>query len=95
MKIMYEVNWYSIDDVFTHCSISKIRVTRQEGSNISAIDSEGRTFLGDEENYFNTEEEAVENIKISLTDTLYDLNKTIEEAQANMNNINKYLETLK
>jgi hypothetical protein len=61
---MYDVNWHYTNDVFSHCSVTPIKVIRESvlpgctGVSITAKDSNGRKFQGSPDNYYATEEAA-------------------------------------
>ena len=83
-KTMYEINWHSVDNVFSHCSVTPITVIREgifpgcSSVSITAIDSEGNKFQGSPEYYYLTEEEAWEAIKIELESNIKTLTREIE-----------------
>ena len=76
-KKMYEVNWHSIGDKFSHCTVTAITVTREgilpgcTGVTITAIDHEGGEFQGSPGNYHNTEAEAwAEAAEVAISETI-------------------------
>ncbi len=72
MKTMWEINYHWNDDAFSHYSVTPIKIVRQgilagcSKESITAINSYGREFQGLADNYYNTESDAWEKIKIDL-----------------------------
>lgn len=75
-KTMYEVNWHYTNDVFSHCSVTPIKVIRESvlpgctGVSITAKDSNGRKFQGSPDNYYATEEAAWAAAKAELAESI-------------------------
>ena len=75
-KKMYEVNWHSIGDKFSHCTVTAITVTREgilpgsTGVTITATDHDGREFRGSPGDYHNTEAEAWAEVKAVISETI-------------------------
>ena len=99
-KTMYEINWHSVDDVFSHCSVTPITVIREgifpgcSTVSITAIDRDGRKFRGYPEDYYSTEEEAWEEVKAMLSESIRRTVKKIEELQEDLDTQEKYLDRL-
>lgn len=73
-KKMYEVNWHHVNDKFSHCTVTSIRVIREgvlpgcSGVTITAIDHTGRKFQGSPDNYCISEEIAWDKIKQTIAE---------------------------
>lgn len=97
----YEVNWHSVGDVFSHCTVTKIKVIREgvlpgcTGITITAIDSNGHKFQGSPKNYFNTEAEAWAEVKATLEESIKENEKEIREQGRAVFKMRTYLEQLK
>lgn len=97
-KTMFEVNWHYTNEVFSHCTVTPIRVIRQgvlpgcTGETITAIDGEGRKFQGSADNYFSSEKEAWESVANDLIDSLH-LN--VEQMREAANQTEAYIKHLK
>ena len=99
-KTMYEINWHSVDDVFSNCSVMPITVIREgifpgcSAVSITAIDREGRKFRGSPEDYYSTEEEAWEEVKAMLSESIRRTVKKIEELEIALDIQERYLDRL-
>ncbi len=102
-KTMYEINWnYKDSDQtqFSHCTVTPITVIRESvmpgctAVTITAKDSEGRTFLGSPEGYFETEAAAWVAIKQDLLDTIESHDKTVMELKEEIHRLFSFLVTL-
>ena len=69
---MYEINWHSVGDKFSYCTVTAIVITREgvltgcTGVTIDATDHKGRKFQGSSADYWNTEAEAWADVKSYL-----------------------------
>ena len=99
-KTMHEINWHSIDDVFSHCTVTPITVIREgilpgcSAVSITAIDSTGYKFQGSPEDYYLTEKEAWEEVKLTLIENLSSMTRRIEKIEKQMLIQYDYLEKL-
>jgi len=98
---LYKINYHSTDDILTHCTVIPITVIRNDIMpgcslpSITAIDENGRKFIGSIENYFNSEEEAWFSIKEEIKGAIT-LNKAeVETLTKRIKSLEHYLETLK
>jgi hypothetical protein len=99
-KTMYELNWHSVNEVFSECSVTKITVIRESvlpgctGISITAIDSDGRTFQGPADNYYETESAAWKAAKELLAGSIADHEKQLAEIQTQLFAQREYMTTL-
>lgn len=102
-KTMYEINWHYKDsdqNQFSHCTVMPITVIRESvlpgctAVSITAKDSEGRTFLGSPEDYFETEAAAWVAVKQDLLDTIESHDKTVIELKEEIHRLFSFLITL-
>ena len=99
-KIMYEVNWHSVNDVFSHCTVTPITVLREgvlpgcSGVSITAKDSAGRKFHGSPDNYYATEEAAWAAVKAELVESVETHEKQLAELQVQLSTQRGFLEKL-
>lgn len=96
-KTMYEVNWHAVNDVFSHCTVTPIKVTREgvlpgcTRVSITAKDSKGNKFQGSPEDYYATEEEAWAAVKRELTESVERCEKQLVEMQTQLRSLRSYL----
>lgn len=96
-KKMYEVNWHSVGDKFSHCTVTAITVTREgilpgcTGVTITATDNEGRKFQGSPDNYHNTEAEAWAEVKVDISETIKANESSIAKLVNETNALREYL----
>lgn len=96
-KKMYEVNWHSVGDKFSHCTVTAITVTREgilpgcTGVTITATDHEGRKFQGSPGNYHNTEAEAWAEVKVVISETIKANESSIAKLVNETNALREYL----
>ena len=96
-KKMYEVNWHSIGDKFSHCTVTAITVTREgilpgcTGVTITATDNEGRKFQGSPGDYHNTEAEAWAEVKVAISETIKANESSIANLVNETNALREYL----
>lgn len=99
-KVMYEINYHAEGDTFSHCTVTPITVIREgilpgcTKSSITAVSSDGHKFQGSPENYFNSEEEATEEVKKELALALKAREEDIENLTKEADNIRRYLSSL-
>ena len=99
-KTMYEINWHSVDDKFSHCSVTPITVIREgvlpgcSAVSITAIDNTGHRFQGSPEDYYSTEKEAWEEVKAMLSENIRRSIEKIEELQLDLDVQEMYLDRL-
>ena len=99
-KKMYEVNWYRNGETFEKCTVTPITVTRMgiilgcNAPTIDAIDSDGRRFLGDPDNYFETEEAAWDNIRKELTEGIAGCKERMETMSKDIQGMEAFLATI-
>ena len=102
-KTLYEINWHYKDsdqNQFSHCTVTPITVIRESvlpgctAVSITAKDSEGRTFQGSPEGYFETEAAAWAAAKQDLLDTIVSLDKTVMELKEETHRLFSFLITL-
>lgn len=97
----YEINWHSVDDVFSHCTVTPITVIREDvlpgctGISITAIGSDGRRFQGSPDHYFKTEAEAWAKVKSDLEEAVKENAKQAREQERLVFKMRAYLEQLK
>jgi hypothetical protein len=100
MKTLYEVNWHSKNDKFTHITVTPITVLWEgirEGCSapsITANDASNNTFFGSADNFFESEVEAWAHAKQDLAATLSANEQVIRELEAENVTIRDYLSTL-
>lgn len=96
-KTMYEVNWHSINDVFSHCTVTPITVIREgvlpgcTGISIAAKGSDGRTFQGSPESYYASEEAAWSAVKAELAASITAHEKQLAEVQTQLDAQREFL----
>ena len=101
MKTLYEVHWHSINDEFTHCSITPLTVIREgvlpgcSGVSITAKDASGRVFLGSPRDYFHSEEEAWKAVVEDLESSRSRLMKTAAKIARELEHLDRYLGSLR
>lgn len=99
-KTMYKVNWHSINDVFSHCTVTPITVLREgvlpgcTGVSITAKDSQGNKFQGSPDNYYTTEEAAWAAVKVELAESVESHEKQLAELQVQLTAQREYLAKL-
>ena len=99
-KTMYEVNWHYTNDVFSHCSVTPIKVIRESvlpgctGVSITAKDSNGRKFQGSPDNYYATEEAAWAAAKAELAESIEADEKQLAKLQEQLFAQHEYLAKL-
>ena len=102
-KTLYEINWHYKDsdqNQFSHCTVTPITVIRESvlpgctAVSITAKDSEGRTFQGSPEGYFETEAAAWAAAKQDLLDTIESHDKTVMELKEEIHRLFSFLITL-
>lgn len=99
-KTMYEVNWHSVGDVFSHCTVTPITVLREgvlpgcTGVSITAKDSQGNKFQGSPDNYYATEEAAWAAVRVELAESVEAHEKQLAELQEQLSAQRGYLEKL-
>ena len=99
-RTMHEVNWHSVNDVFSHCTVTPITVIREgvlpgcTGVSITAIGSDGHKFQGSPDNYYATEEAAWAAVKVELALTIEAHEKQLAELQAQLTAQREYLAKL-
>lgn len=99
-KTMYEVNWHSVRNVFSHCTITPITVLREgvlpgcTGVSITAKDSRGNKFQGSPDNYYATEEAAWAAVRVELAESVEAHEKQLAELQAQLSAQREYLAKL-
>ena len=100
MKTLWEINWHYKDDeqtVFSHCTVTPITVLREgilpgcSAPSITAISSDGHTFLGSARDYFESEAAAWAEVKQDLLSTVQENDKRIEELSMENHNLFKFL----
>lgn len=97
----YEINWYSVDDVFSHCTVTPITVIREgilpgcTGISITATGSDGRRFQGAPDRYFKTEAEAWTKVKSDLEQAIKENAKQAREQERLVFRMQSFLEQLK
>ena len=100
-KTMYEVNWYYTNDVFSHCSVTPIKVIRESvlpgctGVSITAKDSNGRNFQGSPDEYYATEEAAWAEVKAAMSETIRANESSIAKLVNETNALREYLTKLR
>lgn len=101
MKTLYEVHWNSINDEFTHCSVTPITVIREgvlpgcSGVSITAKDASGRVFQGSPRDYFHSEEEAWKAVVGDLENSRSSLTKTVVKIAQELEHLDRYLGSLR
>lgn len=96
MKIMYEINWHNVGDVFLKATVTTITVTGTLPSGaIEAVGSDGRKFRGSLRDYHETEDDAWAEVKLELAETAEYSRKEIDALRVNVRAIEKFLEELK
>lgn len=101
MKTLYEVHWHSINDEFTHCSVTPLTVIREgvlpgcSGVSITAKDASGRVFLGSPRDYFHSEEEAWKAVVEDLESSRSRLTKTAAKIARELEHLDRYLGSLR
>ena len=101
MKTLYEVHWHSINDEFTHCSITPLTVIREgvlpgcSGVSITAKDASGRVFLGSPRDYFHSEEEVWKTVVEDLESSRSRLTKTVAKIARELEHLDRYLGSLR
>ena len=97
-KLMFEENWHWTDTgVFIKHTVTPITVIRHgilpgcSAPSITAIDSDGRVFLGSMSDYFETEQAAHDAVKESLKANLLGLEQEIKDTTLKANAIRLYL----
>lgn len=99
-KLIYEVHWHYINDVFSHCTVTPITVLHESmlpgctTVSITAIDSEGYKFKCSPNDYYATEEDAWLAVKTDLTKNIKLHEKRLAELQMNIAAQRKYLDKL-
>ena len=99
-KTMYEVNWHYTNDVFSHCSVTPIKVIRESvlpgctGVSITAEDSNGRKFQGSPDNYYATEEAAWAAVRVELAESVEAHERQLAELQEQLDAQLDYLAKL-
>lgn len=97
MKTLYEVNWHYDNDTLARISVSPIKVLREgilpgcSSVSITAVDSNGREFLGCPQDYFESEEAAWEQTKIDLQETIASEERDVCEAQRRIEGLRNVL----
>lgn len=101
MKTLYEVHWNSINDEFTHCSVTPITVIREgvlpgcSGVSITAKDASGQVFQGSPRDYFHSEEEAWKAVVEDLENSRSSLTKTAAKIAQELEHLDRYLGSLR
>ena len=96
-KTMYEVNWHAVNDVFSRCTVTPIKVIREgvlpgcTRVSISAKRRNGDTFQGSPYDYYLTEEAAWAAVKRELTKSIASLEMQLVELQAQLQAQRTYL----
>ena len=96
-KKMYAVNWHRVGDVFSHCTVTTITVTREgvlpgcTGVTITATDHEGRKFQGSPDNYHDTEAKAWAEVKVAMSETIRANESSIAKLVNETNALREYL----
>ena len=99
-KTLYEINWHSVGDRFSHCSVTPITVIREgvlpgcSGVSITAIGSDGRKFLGAPSNYYATEAEAWTAARKELEDSIEAKQADLFALASELRHLRTYLQTL-
>jgi hypothetical protein len=94
---MYETNWHYVDDEFSHCTVTPIKVLHEgilpgcTAVSITAENASGRVFIGSPDDYYKTEEEAWRAIRKGLLKTIESNDKCVETLKAETHRIFKYL----
>lgn len=97
----YEINWHSVDDAFSHCTVTPITVIREgvlpgcTGISITAIGSDRGRFQGSPDDYFKTEAEAWAKVKSDLEKAVKENAKQAREQERLVLKMRAYLEQLK
>lgn len=65
-KTMYEINVHSVDDEFSHVTVTPITVIADDGETIVGIDNNGHKFTGSKAYYFDTKQDAIDHVKRNL-----------------------------
>ena len=103
MKTMWEINYHWNDDAFSHYSVTPIKILRQgilatfsgcSKESITAISSDGRHFQGSADNYYNTESDAWEKVKIDLEKAIVDKEAQIKKITVEIDSWKKLLTEL-
>jgi len=96
-KKMYEVNWHSVGDKFSHCTVTRITVTREgvlpgcTGVTITATDHNGQKFQGSPDNYHATEDEAWVEVRAAVRETVKANESSIAKLVSETNALRDYL----
>lgn len=99
-KTMYEVNWHSVNDVFSHCTVTPITVLREgvlpgcTAVSVTATDSQGNEFLGSPNDYYATEGDAWAAVKVELEEGVLAHEEQVAELQKQLNALRDYLAKL-
>ncbi|AMD43446.1 hypothetical protein ZC03_069 [Pseudomonas phage ZC03] len=100
MKTLYEVNWHYNNDLLIGISVTPIKVLREgilpgcSAVSISAVDKDGHQFLGNPEDYFETEEAAWKQATVDLQETIASEQQAIDEAQKRIESFRNVLSTM-
>jgi hypothetical protein len=100
-KTMYEINWHSVGEIFSHCTVTPITVIREGvlpgcmGVSITAIASDGHKFIGSPQNYYHTEEAAWAAAKEELAKSIEAHEKELTETHAQLTAQREFLATIK
>lgn len=99
-KTMYEVNWHSVNDVFSHCTVTPISVIRESvlpgctSVSITAEDTKGRKFQGSPGDYYATEAAAWAATKVELAESVEAHEKQLAKLQEQLDALRNYLAKL-
>ena len=99
-KTLFDIVWHNRDDVLSHCTVSPISVLREgvldgcTGVTITAVDAQGRRFLGSPDDYYPTEEAAWAAVKADLEASVAGLALQLDSLQAQLDAQRNYLALL-
>jgi hypothetical protein len=96
-KIMWEINWHSIDNIFDSCTVTPITITR-EGilpgcslPSITAKDHKGYSFHGSISDYYPSEKAAWVEVAKFLGEEIQDTVKQIVDLEDDLRQMRDYL----
>jgi len=99
-KILYELHWHYCSDNLVGVTVTPIKVIRQNilpdcfAVSITAIDSEGNKFQGSADNYYETEELAMQAAKKEITEAIKLVTAQISKLENQLNALVQYKDTI-
>lgn len=77
IKTIFDIEWVDTDNEL-ELKINPIRVVGIDNERIDAIDKDGRCFFGSIQNYFSTENDAINYAKLCLSKNIESINSNID-----------------